>query len=73
MAEARQVSRGGCGVKAWVEENLDAADREELAAVLESSVRTAAIFRALTKRGFAMRYDALRKHRAGECPCGRAA
>lgn len=73
MAEDARPRGGGCGVAAWLADNLDDGDRAELAELFHGTVKTTAIHRVLAKRGFSMRPDALRKHRAGDCPCGRVA
>lgn len=48
---------------------MDADDREALAAALRSNQTSALIARAMTDAGFEVQSSTVRRHRRGECAC----
>ena len=70
-AEALRHRQGGvCGVY-LLEQTLEPAERDELSEALASPVQSAALARALSKRGHEVKSNALQRHRRRDCVCAR--
>lgn len=72
LAEAKTAPRIDprvkCGAKDWLD-TLPQAEQDAAAELLASSLPSTDLWDDFRAEGFPLQYNALRRHRAGECSC----
>lgn len=71
LTEAQELARrpgGTCGM-AILNERLSPEEQAELTEALASRVPAEAIARALSQRGYDIKYQTVARHRRGACAC----